>query len=76
VDAPWQEDVHTVLQFSKYYHHKKFQAIISNGCRVLEAIPSENWDAAVFGSSKVAQKISNIKTKILSLQTFISRMSS
>ncbi len=75
LDALWQEDVHRVLSFSKYYHHIKFQVIISNGCRVLEAIPSEKWDAAVFVSSMVAQKISNKKTKFLSIVTLSSLMS-
>jgi hypothetical protein len=60
LDAPWQEDVHRVLPFSKICHHIKFQVIISNGCQVLEAIPSEKCDAAVFGSSILAQKISSI----------------
>jgi hypothetical protein len=59
--------VHRFLPFSKHYHHIKFQVIISNGSRVLEAIPSEKWDAAVFGSSMVAQKISSKKTKFLSI---------
>jgi hypothetical protein len=46
----------------------KFQVIIFNDCRVLEAIPSEKWDAAVFGSSMVAQKISHIETNNLNAQ--------
>ncbi len=64
-----------VLQFSKHYHHIKFQVNSSNGCRVLEAIPSEKWDAADFGSSMVAQKISIQKTKFLSIVTLSSLMS-
>jgi hypothetical protein len=72
VDNPWRKHVDRVLQFSKHYHHIKFQAIISNSCRVLEAISSERWDAAVFGSSMVAQKISSKKTKFLSIVTLSS----
>jgi hypothetical protein len=48
-----------VLQFSKHYHHIKFQAIISKHWRVLEAIPSERrrvrfggkWK--IYGGSKI-----------------------
>jgi hypothetical protein len=41
VDDPYWEVLQGVLQFSKHYHHTKFEVIISNGYRVLEAIPSE-----------------------------------
>ncbi len=66
MDGPWWEDLHTVLQFSKHYHHTKFQVNSSNGWRVLEAIPSEREDAAKCGKSLVAQIFSHIK-----IRTFI-----
>jgi hypothetical protein len=64
--APWWEDLHAVLQFSKHYHHTKFQVNSSNGWRVLEAILSEREDAAKCGRSLVAQNFSHIK-----IRTFI-----
>jgi hypothetical protein len=76
VDNPWEEDLHAVLPFSKYYHHTKFQVTISYGCRVLEAIPSERQDAMVFGRSMVAQKTSPVKNKNFSALTFSLRISS
>ncbi len=37
--VPWQENMHDVRKLFKYYSHIKFQVNISNGSRVLEALP-------------------------------------
>jgi hypothetical protein len=70
MDDPFWEVMHVVLQFSKYYRHTKFQVNISNGCRVLEAIPSKKRELWRIAGDLVAQNLSFNKKIILMSRFF------
>jgi hypothetical protein len=65
VDTPWQEAMNEVLQFFNSYYHIKFQANISNGSRVLEAIPSKIPDSGNFWEFKKRLSVAIFNTIII-----------